>query len=263
MKQLFMAGAVCAAIAAPASALAQATAAAAPASPHTVTGNMAIVSDYRFRGISQTGNDPAIQGGIDYSHESGFYLGNWNSSITSDSFTNAAGIEMDFYGGFKFPVGDITVDIGALYYYYPDAKTGVGREEYNTLEAYLGLSYGPVTFKVWYALTDWFGVNEDSGYEDDTDGSIYYELNASFPIAEGWTLIGHAGYQDVHGIDDYDGEGDLNYFDWKIGVAYDWNGWALGAAIVGTDNPNDSFYVVDGDDDIDETTVVFSISKTF
>ena len=260
MKQLVLAGAVCVAIAAPITASAQATAApAAPASPHTVTGNFAVVSDYRFRGISQSAMGPAVQGGIDYSHSSGFYLGNWNSSVTSDSFNDAAGIEMDFYGGFKIPVGDITFDIGGLYYYYPNAETSTGREKYNTFEAYVGAAYGPFSAKIWYAVTDWFGVNDDSGGED-SDGSIYYELNATFPLADKWSLVGHVGYQDVE--DNEYANGDLDYFDWKIGVVYDWSGWMLGAAVVGS-NADDDLYVVDGDDETGNTTVVFSVSKTF
>ena len=86
--------------------------AAEPASP--LTGNLAIVSDYRFRGISQSYRLPAVQGGIDYAHSSGFYLGNWNSSVSGNQYPNGASLEMDFYGGFKIPLADaITLDLGA------------------------------------------------------------------------------------------------------------------------------------------------------
>src|SRR5919108_6478565 len=81
-----------------------ALAAAEAASP--VTGNMTIASDYRFRGISQTYLGPAIQGGIDYAHPSGLYLGNWNSNVTTAIFTGGSGIEMDFYAGYKKSFGD-------------------------------------------------------------------------------------------------------------------------------------------------------------
>jgi uncharacterized protein (TIGR02001 family) len=93
MRQSVLAAALCAALAAPGLANAQAK------SPHTVAGNMSIVSDYRFRGISQTFEQPAIQGGIDYSHASGFYLGNWNSNVSGISFIDGT-FEMDLYGGF-------------------------------------------------------------------------------------------------------------------------------------------------------------------
>ncbi len=94
--------------------------AAAPAATpdYTITGNLGIFSDYRFRGISQTNKKPAIQGGVDFAHSSGIYLGNWNSNVDSGLY-NGANIEMDFYGGWKTTVDDFGLDIGAIYYYYP------------------------------------------------------------------------------------------------------------------------------------------------
>ena len=89
----------------------------------TVTVNFSLVSDYRFRGISQSWAQPAVQGGIDYTHASGFYLGNWNSSISSNSYNNGASLEMDLYGGYRFePVKDLTLDVGVLRYQYPGAR---------------------------------------------------------------------------------------------------------------------------------------------
>ena len=76
--------------------------AAAPASPHTLAGNLGIYSSYRFRGIDQTFGKPALQGGIDYSHSSGIYLGNWNSNVSEGAGFPDANLEMDFYGGYKF-----------------------------------------------------------------------------------------------------------------------------------------------------------------
>lgn len=247
MKKIVLAAALATAAIAPFSV----SAAEPAASPHTVTGNFAVVSDYRFRGISQTDTGPAVQGGIDYSHSSGFYLGNWNSSVSGEFFNESAGVEMDFYGGFKLPIGDLTLDFGALYYYYPRGENADG-DEYDTLEAYIGASYGPISGKIWYGISDkWFG-------SDDASGSIYYELNGTFTIAEGWSLVTHIGYQDVHDIDDAD------YFDYKVGVTYDWGGWLLGAALVGTsaDDDDGEFYNLNGNE-LGDTTVVFSVSKTF
>src|SRR5713226_7192278 len=79
--------------------------AAAPASEHTFTGNVGLFGDYRFRGISQTFRKPAIQGGFDYSHASGFYLGNWNSNVSSGASYPAGDLEMDFFGGWKKTLG--------------------------------------------------------------------------------------------------------------------------------------------------------------
>ena len=87
---------------------------AAAADPSPLTGNMSIVTDYRFRGISQTFELPAIQGGIDYAHASGIYLGNWNSNVSGLELHRSAGIEMDFYGGWKKSFGDFGLDVGLL-----------------------------------------------------------------------------------------------------------------------------------------------------
>jgi len=249
MKKALLASAIAAVLGMPAVAAAQ-SAAPAATSPHTVTGNFSIVSDYRFRGISQTDKKPAIQGGIDYSHSSGFYAGNWNSSIDGDFINSAAGIEMDFYAGYKPVIGDVTLDIGALYYFYPGAE--LGGDKYHTLEAYFGAAYGPVSGKIWYGVSDkWFA-------SDDASGSIYYELNGTFPLADKWNLVAHAGYQDVNDTSDAD------YFDYKIGVTYDYRGWLLGAALVGTD-ADDDIYVMPAPDnsEVGNATVVVSVSKTF
>ena len=94
-----------------------------------VTGNLGLTSDYRFRGISQTQNAPAVQGGVDYAHESGLYIGNWNSSVSSLMYTNGAGVESDLYAGFKKDVyNGLTVDIGSYNYFYPRATVAeIGR----------------------------------------------------------------------------------------------------------------------------------------
>src|SRR5258705_8982249 len=115
MRKLVLSAAVAAALAAPTIVTAQTPAAAPP--PPPVTGNMTIASDYRFRGISQTYKGPAIQGGVDYAHASGFYLGNWNSNVSSVMYPGGSAIEMDFYGGWKKSFGDFGLDLGTIYYY--------------------------------------------------------------------------------------------------------------------------------------------------
>ena len=123
MRKSILAAAVAAAFVSPV-AVTTAQAQAKPASPHTFTGNVSVVSDYRFRGVSQSYKLPALQGGFDYSHASGSYLGNWNSSVSGNSFNNGAGLEMDFYGGWKTEFSNgIGFDIGGLYYYYPGSTS--------------------------------------------------------------------------------------------------------------------------------------------
>ena len=120
-------------------------AAQAPAPEHTLTGNMTLTSDYRFRGISQSFRLPAIQGGIDYGHASGFYLGNWNSSVSGNQYPNGASLEMDFYGGYKWEVSPgIVLDFGTIYYYYPGASyPGLPDSKYDHWEIYAGVGAGP------------------------------------------------------------------------------------------------------------------------
>src|SRR6267143_4725857 len=97
-------------------------AAATPPPPPLVAGNMTLVTDYRFRGISQTLGKPAFQGGFDYAHASGFYLGNWNSNVSEAAGYPGGNLEMDFYGGYKRAFGDYGLDVGLLEYYYPGSK---------------------------------------------------------------------------------------------------------------------------------------------
>src|SRR5882762_3334193 len=167
MRKSLLNLAVLAALAAPAIAIAQ-TAAPAPA-PSPVTGNMTIASDYRFRGISQTYRGPAIQGGIDYAHDSGFYVGNWNSNVSSLVYSGGAGIEMDFYGGWKKAFGDFGLDLGFIYYYYPNAEWNsitslgatTGAKKFDNQEIYVGGSWKWISAKYSYAISDYFGLNRE------------------------------------------------------------------------------------------------------
>ena len=125
-KTLLAATFATAAFAVPNLAAAQAAAApaAAPASPHTITGNAGLFTSYRFRGIDQTFGKPALQGGVDYSHSSGFYAGNWNSNVNQGAGYPGGNLEMDFYGGWKGSWGDWGLDVGGIYYYYPGTNAG-------------------------------------------------------------------------------------------------------------------------------------------
>jgi len=241
MRKTLLATAIAAAAALPGFAAAQASA------PHTVAGNLSIVSDYRFRGISQTFVQPAIQGGIDYSHSSGFYLGNWNSNVSGLSYTDGT-IEMDIYGGFKFPAGPVTLDVGLLQYLYPGAElSGV---KYDTLEAYVGASWKWFTLKYSVTLDDYFGVAN-------SDGSGYLDLSASYEIAPKLNLVAHYGNQTVKNNSAAD------YEDYKIGLTYDLNGWLLGLAYIDTDITLNATNNAGDTEDLGKGTVVFSVSKSF
>jgi len=252
---------------------------AAAADPSPVSGNMSIVSDYRFRGISQTYEGPAIQGGIDYSHPSGIYVGNWNSNVASQQFPLGSGIEMDFYAGWKTSLGDIGIDIGTIYYYYPraewneDAGSTTGDADFNNWEIYFGASWKWLSAKFFYALTDYFGLADEQGgswithrdtgvpigQRGSSDGTWYLDLSATYPLNKQLSIIAHYGMLEVKNYSE------LDYKDWKLGVTYDLNGWILGLSYVDSD-ADEAYYYAAGSDGVKETgksTVVLSVSKTF
>jgi uncharacterized protein (TIGR02001 family) len=241
MRKTLIATAVAAATTLPGIAAAQST------SPHSISGNMGIFTDYRFRGISQTFDQPAIQGGIDYAHSSGFYLGNWNSNVNGLVYTDGS-IEMDFYGGYKFNAGPIAMDVGALQYYYPGAKTS--GTKYDTLEGYVAGTWKWFTLKYSYAFTDFFGLSN-------SDGSGYLDLGFSMEIAPKLTLVAHYGNQTVKNY------GSSDYSDYKVGVLYDLAGWSLGAAYIDTDTTLNVTNADGKTKDLAKGTVVLSVSKSF
>jgi uncharacterized protein (TIGR02001 family) len=280
MRNTLLSLAVISSFAAPALALAQTAPAAPAAAPSPVTGNMTIASDYRFRGISQTYKGPAIQGGIDYAHDSGIYLGNWNSNVNSALFTGGSGIEMDFYGGWKKAFGDFGLDIGYIYYYYPNAEWNSnvgstnGTKKFDNQEVYIGGSWKWISAKYSYALSDYFGLNKEQaaggywvnkdtgaalGDKGNSKGTYYFDLTATYPVTDKFNVIGHFGKLNAKHYSE------LNYQDWKLGATYDLNGWVLGASFITTNAKKEWYYTAGakGARNIGESTVVFSVAKTF
>ena len=182
-------------------ALAQMAAApAAPATPEqTVTANVGLFSEYIFRGISQTAGKPAVQGGFDYGHASGFYAGTWASNVSwledFGAYTRSS-LEWDFYGGYKANFGDsdFFYDVGTLYYYYPGTKNP-GAVSADTWEIYGAVGWKWASAKYSYNLKDYFGLRLTGAK---TDGTWYLDLSATYPVGEtGFALIGHYGILDV------------------------------------------------------------------
>lgn len=205
--------------------------------------NVGAVSEYRYRGISQTRFKPALQGGVDWSHESGFYLGAWGSTIKwiKDAYGDAD-VEIDVYGGYKGEiVKDFGYDVGVLTYNYPSAKTTQWDASYknpNTSEVYGALTFGPVTAKVSYALTNLFG-NYNFATQQKSEGSYYVDLSASFDVGGGVLLAPHVGYQRVRHVPN------ASYTDASISLSKDFNGLVPSLTLVGTD-ADKSFYVPGG-----------------
>jgi uncharacterized protein (TIGR02001 family) len=235
-----------------------------PKSPHTVTSNVGVFSDYRFRGLSQTMTQPALQGGFDYSHASGFYLGNWDSNVSNVLYPNAS-LEMDFYGGYKGSASaDVSYDIGALVYHYPGSswsptnpQTGKSCTDCNTdnTEVYGALSWKWLTAKYSYAVSEFFGM-------PDTKGSTYLDLSASYDLGGGWGVNGHYGKQTVKKFDD------ASYADYKLGLTKDVGGYVFGLTYVST-NAKDAVYKLSDAAvnpktmNIGKAGVVLSLSRTF
>lgn len=196
----------------------------------SLSGNAAIVSDYRFRGYSQTDFRPAVQVGIDLTHSSGFYLGNWNSNVSNYVFTDG-NLEMDFYGGWKGDLGHgLGLDVGVLQYYYPGSSSPKGGSYKNT-DLYLGLSYANYSLKYSYTPTDFFSA-------PDTKGTWYLDGSATFDLGDGWGLMAHLGYQKLKNQTNMDGDSLGHYVDYKVGVTKDLSGWVVGLAAVGASKDN-------------------------
>lgn len=206
----------------------------APEPDYTLAFNVGATTDYRFRGISQSRLDPALFGGVDFAHKSGFYLGVWASSIKwiKDAGGNADA-EIDIYGGYKGSAGDIGYDVGLLRYQYPSHNLAISP---NTTEVYGALTFGPVTAKYSHALTNTFGFanSKNSGYLD---------LSATFDLGSGFSIVPHIGHQRIAGT----GNGIFSYSDYALTLNYDFgNGLVASAAAIGTDARKTSYFTPAG-----------------
>lgn len=201
-----------------------------PPSAITITGSAAIVSQYRFRGISQSNNKPAVQASITVSHESGFYISTWGSSTNGDVFVSPiapGGTEIDIYGGWTKDLGGVKVDVGGYGYIYPNASINNYYEIYGSVAGTLG----PVTAKagINYApgqtYFKTFGVTNHNVY-------VYGNLSGGIPGTP-ITLHGAVGYTD----------GGLryvkNYLDYSVGASVTWKNLTLDASVVGTNISRD------------------------
>lgn len=217
------------------------------AEPIKITGSVALVSDYRFRGFSQTQQDPAVQGGITVAHESGFYVGTWGSSV---NFAGSnLGSEIDIFGGWSSAVAEgVTLDVGLLYYLYPKHTSVTGPISTDFFEPYINLtgSIGPVTLKV--------GANY--AWDQDALGnndSIYIHAEPSFAIpGTPFGINGHLGYAKSSA---FPGGVDGEVFDYSIGATATYKMLTFGVAYVDTDEPGQ----IRGSD----AAVVFSLTAAF
>ena len=183
-----------------------------------VTGNLSFTTDYRFRGLSRTFGDPALQGGVDFSLPSNFYIGAWASMVDKEIFADSRGYELDLYGGYKRQLGQgLLLDVGLLQYLFPS------QSEFSTLEAYAGLGYRWISFKYYYTFSnEYFGAGNAKGTQ-------YLDLGATYPLGNGLNVVGHLGF--LRGE-----SGARDYTDWRVGITKDWRGFIFGASYVDMDS---------------------------
>jgi uncharacterized protein (TIGR02001 family) len=221
-----------------------------------VSFNASIVSEYRYRGISQSRLEPALQGGADYTNNpTGFYAGTWLSTIKWIKDTPGAGstpAEWDLYAGKRGEITkDVSYDVGGLAYVYVNNKLGnvPGSANANTFEIYGQVGYGPAYAKYSYSLTNLFGFA-------DSHGSGYLDIGANFDVAQGLQLNLHAGHQTVKNNSAF------SYTDWKVGVTKDFGVASVALAYIGT---NTDSYVGPAPDskNLGKKSLVLSVSKTF
>lgn len=232
----------------PGVALAQAQAAAPEPSP--LTFNVGVFSEYRYRAISQSRSQPAVQAGADYAFPNGFYIGTWGSTIKwIKDGGGKSDLELDLYGGYKGTITEgLTYDVGVLQYYYPDHKLAVSP---NTLEGYAAVTVGPITAKYSHSTTNLFGFAGSKG-------SGYFDLTASFDLGDGYTLAPHLGHQNVAGK----GNGVYSYTDVSLTLSKDFNGVVPSITLLSTDAPKGA-YVAPNGKNLGRSAVVVGVKYNF
>jgi uncharacterized protein (TIGR02001 family) len=223
---------------------------AAAASP--VTANVTLASEYVYRGISQTREKLALQGGFDYAHSSGLYVGVWGSNISwlEDLGVGASSsLELDIYGGYKGKVSDdFSYDVGYLRYEYPGSYPA-GFVSPNTDELYVAGTYKMFTLKYSHSISNLFGYA-------DSKGSSYIDASANFDLGSGFGLGLHAGHQKIKNWSDF------SYTDYKISLTKDFGGGlSVTGAYIDT-NADDNLYTVKGTK-IADSRFVLSVTKAF
>jgi uncharacterized protein (TIGR02001 family) len=229
--------------------------------------NVALTTNYLYRGISQTGAGPAIQGGFDYAGASGLYIGAWGSSIswlsdaggtsgstgTGPAIANS-GLELDTYAGYRATAGAVAYDVGFLRYNYPGTYAA-GTVKADTNEIYGGVTYSIVTVKLSYALGDLFGVAN-------AKGSTYIDVSANYPIGEtGYSLGAHYGKQKYKGTTV---DAAATYSDYKLSVSKDLGtGYSASLAYSKTNATAGGFYTNVQGKDLGKGVAVLTLARTF
>ena len=213
----------------------------AATSPFALSGSLSLLTDYRFRGISQTWRGAALQGGVELAMPHGWYLGTWLSNVSSNSYPQGQSLEHDLYAGWRGDVlTDWKLDAGLLHYRYPGARLNAAdgsAQRFDTTEAYLGATHGGFNVKWSVAMTPYFGLRESTTASafataltptGSSRGSQYLDLNYQYPLGD-WAMLGlHAGFTHVRNYSE------VSYADWRVSLAKTWGVWTASAAWLGT-----------------------------
>ena len=254
----------------------------APTPAWTATANVNLVSDYRFRGIDQTWGRPAVQGGADLTHASGFYAGVWASNVSGNVYPGG-NLEFDYYGGYNGKINDdFSFTVGGYGYAYPGAnvdKAACGSAAYpapcnlpsqsfGTFEVNGGITWKWISYKLSISATDYFGANTSTGYSSGTHGSLYHDLTVTVPLPDDWSIAGHVGRTDVKAMF---GTVNPDYTDWRLTAAKTFQGgWNASLAVVGATNsafwspPTGGLSAANSDTrQLNKTTAVVQVGRSF
>ena len=220
--------------------------------PITATANIALVSQYKFRGIDQTWGRPAVQGGADLVAANGLYAGTWASNVSGNSYPGGS-LELDLYGGYNGKASDDwSYTVGAYGYVYPGAnfdRSACPSAAYpapcalpstgmNTLELNAGVTWKWIAYKLSVSTGDYFGAARATGYSGSTRGTLYHDLSVTWPVSDNLSLVAHVGRTDVKAS--YAGA-NPDYTDYRLALTRTFaGGWSLGATLAGAGN--DRFY---------------------
>ena len=251
----------------------------APPEPITISGSATVASDYRFRGVSQTDKNVAVQGGITIAHDSGLYIGTWGSNLAGWGTFGGANLELDLIAGYKKTFGTATVDAGVTWYTYPG-----GFDETDVVEFYgklsgtagpatltAGVFYAPKQTSLSYATASATPLIAGDGRRED---NIYLSGDAAAGVPNTpVTLKAHIGYSDGNpglGPNGTSMAPTGNYWDWSLGTDFTYKNLTLGVAYIDTDLSNadvaylqPNFSKTTNGSPIGASTVVVSLTAAF
>ena len=207
-----------------------------PAMADGLSANVGLTTDYVFRGISKSDENPAIQGGFDYQDPSGFHAGVWGSNIDFNNPDDGS-LELDVYGGYSGEYNKFSYDVGGIYYAYPGSDSDLN---YDFFELYLAGGYD-FDFMALNA-----GLNYSPEYFGDTGNAFYYYAGVNVPLQHDFSVSAHVGRQEIDDATDY--------IDWSLGFGYTYLDFDFGLTYTDTDLD---------ESDLDEGRVVVSVSREF